>query len=101
MCFNQSGDISTLNGIYLKLVANFTYQGSSVTSTETDNNTRLAKVWTAIDKPSVIWKSDMTDKIKRSFFEAAVVSILLYGCTIWMLTKRMVKKLDGNYTRML
>ena len=27
--------------------------------------------------------------------------ILLYGCTTWMLTKRMEKKLDGNYTRML
>ena len=32
---------------------------------------------------------------------AAVVSILLYGCTIWTLTKRLEKKLDGNYTRML
>ena len=30
-----------------------------------------------------------------------VVSILLYGCTTWMLTKRLEKKLDGNYTRML
>ena len=38
---------------------------------------------------------------KRSFFQAAVVSILLYGCTTWTLTKRLEKKLDGNYTRML
>ena len=29
------------------------------------------------------------------------MSILLYGCTIWTLTKRMKKKLDSNYTRML
>ena len=29
------------------------------------------------------------------------MSILLYGCTTWTLTKRMEKKLDGNYTRML
>ena len=43
----------------------------------------------------------MTDKMKRSFFQAAVVSILLYGCTTWTLTKRLEKKLDGNYTRML
>ena len=43
----------------------------------------------------------MTDKMKRSFFQAVVVSILLYGCTTWMLTKRPEKKLDGNYTRML
>ena len=39
--------------------------------------------------------------MKRSFFQAAVVSILLYGCTTWMLTKRIENKLDGNYTRML
>ena len=39
--------------------------------------------------------------MKCSFFQAAVVSILLYGCTTWMLTKRLEKKLDGNYTRML
>ena len=34
------------------------------------------------------------------FFQTAVVSILLYGCTTWTLTKRLEKKLDGNYTRM-
>ena len=39
--------------------------------------------------------------MKRSFFQAAVVSILLYRCTTCTLTKRMEKKLDGNYTRML
>ena len=39
--------------------------------------------------------------MKRSFFQAAVVSILLYGCTTWMLTKRLEKKLAGNCTRML
>ena len=64
-------------------------------------DTRLTKAWTAIDRLSIIWKSDLTDKMKRSFFQAAVVSILLYGCTFWTLTKRLEKKLDGNYTRML
>ena len=39
--------------------------------------------------------------MKRSFFQAAVVSILLYGCTTWTLTKRLERRLDGNYTRML
>ena len=38
---------------------------------------------------------------ERSFFQAVVVLILLYGCTTWTLTKRLKKKLDGNYTRML
>ena len=99
--FNQTGDISTLNGSSLKLVDKFTYLGSSVSSSETDINKRLAKVWAAINSLSVIWKSDLTDKMKRSFFQAAVVLILLYRCITWTLTKRMEKKLDGNYTRML
>ena len=101
MCYHQTGDISTLEGTPLKLVDKFTYQGSSVESTEKDIETRLAKAWTAINRLSIIWKSDLTDKMKRSFFQAAVTSILLYGCTIWTLTKRLEKKLDGNYKRML
>ena len=59
------------------------------------------KAWTAINRLSIIWKSDLTDKMKRSFFQATVASILLYICTTWTLTKRLEKKLDGNYTRML
>ena len=97
MCYNQTGDISTLEGTPLKLVDKFTYLGSSVESTEKDIETRLTKAWTAINRLSIIWKSDLTDKMKRSFFQAAVTSILLYGCTTWTLTKRLEKKLDGNY----
>ena len=78
MCFNQAGYISTLDGTSLKLVDKFTNLGSSVSSTEKDIETRLTKAWTAIDKLSIIWKSDLTDKMKRSFFQVAVVSILLY-----------------------
>ena len=48
MCINQTGDISTLNGSSLKLDDKFTYLGSSVSSTETYINTRLAKAWAAI-----------------------------------------------------
>ena len=86
MCFNQTGDIFTLNGSSLKLVDKFTYLGSSVSSTKTDIDSWLTKAWTAINRLSVIWKSDLTDKMKHSFFQAAIVSILLYGCTTWILT---------------
>ena len=101
MCYNQTGDITTLDGTSLKLVDKFTYLGSSVSSTEKDIDTRLTKAGTAINRLSIIWKSYLTDKMKRRFFQAAVVLILLYGCTTWTLTKRLEKKLDGNYTRML
>ena len=52
----------------LKPVDKFTYLESSVSSTETDINTRLAKAWTAINRLSVIWKSVLADKMKPSFF---------------------------------
>ena len=101
MCFNQRDGISMLNGNPVKLMDKFIYFGSSISSTKNDINTQLAKAWTAIDRLPVIQKSDLTDKIKCSFFQAAVVSILQYGCTTWTLTKCMEKKLDCNYTRML
>ena len=100
MCFNRAGKISTLERTSLKLVDKFTYLGSSVSSAEKDIDTQLTKAWTAIDKLSILWKSDLTDKIKSSFFQAAFVSILQYGCTTWTLTKRLEKKLDDNHTRM-
>ena len=71
--------------------------GSSVSSNENDINMRPAKAWTVIDRLSVIWKSDLTDKIKRNFFPSSS----LVDTAIWMLNKHMEKKLDGNYTRML
>ena len=70
MCFNQAGDISTLDGTW--------YQYNQIQC----------------------FAMELVG-MKRSFFQAAVVSILLYGCTTWTLTKRLEKKLDGNYTRML
>ena len=97
MCFNQRSDISTLNGSSLKLMDKFTYPGSSVSSTETDINTRLAKTWTALDRLSVIWKSDLTDKMKQ-FFSSS-------GLVVWMqymdANKTYGEKYDNNYTRML
>ena len=101
MCFNQNQTrhISILTGSSLKLEDTFIYLGSSVSSTENHINTKLA--WSAIDRLSVIWKSDLFDKIKHNFFQAVVVSIQLYGCTTWMLTKHMEKKLDSNCTTML
>ena len=101
MCFNQTGDNSTLNGRSLKLVDKLTYLGSSVSSTKKDIGTWLTKAWTAINRLLVIRKSDLTYKMKRGIFQAAVVSIPLYGCTTWTLTKRQEKRLDGKYTRTL
>ena len=90
---NQTGNISTLNNSSLKLVDKLTYLRNSVSSTETDSNTQLAKAWTAIDRLSVIWKSDLTDKMKCSFFQAAVV-LQISTCTATYHPSRKLWKLD-------
>ena len=86
--FAESGALLSKREYKSDLFHKFTYLGNNVSSTEKDIVTRLMKAWTAIDRLSIIWKSDLTDKMKRSFFQAAVVSILLYGCTTWTLTIR-------------
>ena len=62
---------------------------------------RIAKSWRALDKLSSIWKSILTATLKRNFFRAVVESVLLYGSEAWILTKKLERKLDGTYTRML
>ena len=101
MCFKQKGAISTLSGQPKKFEDQFTYLGSNISSTESDVNKCLEKVWNTIDWLYIIWKSDLSDKIKCDFFQAVAVSILLYGCTTWTQTRYIEKNPDGNYTRML
>ena len=94
-------DISTLNGGSLKLEDKFRILSSSISSTESDSCMHLAKAWTIIDWLSIIWKSALSDKTKCNFFQAAILSLLPYGCTAGMLIKRIEKKLDRNSTRIL
>ena len=81
--FKQDAAISTFNGKPLKLEDQFTYLGSNILSTESDVSIRIRKACTATGGSSVIWKSDLSDKIKREFFQAVTVSVLLHSCTTW------------------
>ena len=36
-----------------------------------------------IDRLSIIWTSDLFDKIRRELLQAVTVSVLLYGCITW------------------
>ena len=56
---------------------------------------------TAKDRLSVNCKSDLSDKTKRDFFPAVAVYVPLYGYVTLYITKRLEKKLDGNYTNIL
>ncbi len=50
---------------------------------------------------NIVWKSDLSKDLKRSFLRATVESVMMYGATAWTLTKSLESKLDGTYTRML
>ena len=101
MCFKQKEIIFTQSGNSLKLGDQFTYLSSNISSTQSDVNICLANACNAIDRLSIIWKSNLSDEIKWDILQAVAMSILLYRCTTWTLTKYIEKKLDENYTRML
>ena len=83
----------TLSCVPLNLVDKFTYLDSSVSSTESDV---ITKAWIATEWLSITWRHDQSDRIKRDFFQAAVMSVLLCGYTTLISIKRIEKKLDGN-----
>ena len=60
----------------------------------------IFSLWSAGVAKSTIWQVLVKFHLFTQFFPVAVVLILLYGCTR-TLTKRLKKKLDSNYTRML
>ena len=99
MSQTEIGILKSLDDQVIKQVVDFVYLGSHAQSSEKDINTRIAKSWTALNKLTCIWKSNLPDNLKRNFFKAVVESVLLYGSTTWTLTKAMEKNLDGTYTR--
>ena len=98
---NVHRSISTLSCRPQKLVDKCIYLVCNISSTVSAVNTRLAEVWSAIDRFSIIWKFDISYRIKLEFLKAMSESILQYGCTTFMLTKCMEKKLHGSISRIL
>ena len=99
--FAQNLLLAALSSKPLKLVDKFTYLERNISSTESDVNTCIGKVWTVTDKLLVIWKFGPSDKMKWYFFYAVAKLVLLYRCTTWTLTNCIEKRLDGSYTRVL
>ena len=87
MCFKQKGAILTRRGKPMKLVDQFPYLSSNISSTERDVNISPVKAWFAIDRSLIIWMSNNADRIQWYFFPAVAISMLLYGCTPWIVTK--------------
>lgn len=97
----QETQIKSANDKNIESVDDFLYLGSYIESTAHDIDVRKAKAWSALNKLSCIWKSNLPDYLKRRFFRSVVESVLLYGSVSWTLTKKLETSLDGTYTRML
>ena len=73
---------------------------SNISFTENYVNIHIDKVWTAIDRLTTKYTSDLCDKVEWNFFSAVTASVLLHSCTTWTLMKRLEKKLDQIYTKL-
>ena len=93
--------IKTINNTLLQMVSDYVYLGSYISSSEKDFLTRKGKAWAACNAMNKIWSSDLDNDFKLKIFKATVEPILLYGSETWTLSKKLEKRLDGTYTRLL
>ena len=98
---NDNNSITAASGESIKLVQDFVYLGSRMSSSEKDFMVRKAKAWAACHQMKKIWKSGMSRDLKIRLFVATVESILLYGAETWTISHTLAKRIDGCYTRML
>ncbi|WP_143215098.1 reverse transcriptase domain-containing protein, partial [Acinetobacter baumannii] len=87
MAFNtDDAAVSTKDGTVLEVVDDFKYLGAYIGSTEKELKLRRALAWSALHSMKKVWRSNLSDNLKRRLFVATVESILLYGTEAWTLT---------------
>ena len=96
---NTEGIITAQNGCDLKQVKDFNYLDSKIISSENDIQMRIGSAWSALNKLTPIWKSNLDVSIKRKFFRNTVESVLTYSLQASTLTRSLASKLNGAYTR--
>ena len=94
-------EMKTINGYILKLVNDYKYLGSYISSSFKDFNTRKGMAWSACNDLHRIWVSDLHVNMKIDIFKTLIEPILLYGSETWTLTSKQQQRVDGTYTRLL
>ena len=64
----------------------FNYLGSKIISSENDIQVRIGSAWSALNKLTPIWKSNLDVSIKREFFRATAESDFTYSSQVWTWT---------------
>ena len=68
--------MESIGGNMIKQVEDFKYLGSYIESTDRDVNIKIAKVWAALNSMQSIWKSKLSDGLKRNLFRAELNQFL-------------------------
>ena len=101
--YNQVNSVPVLakDGSTIKTVDNFKYLGAWMLSSGKDFLVRKALAWSACHKLRKVWKSNLSEEIKKRLFLTTLELIALYGSETWSVDKTLCKRLDACYTRML
>jgi hypothetical protein len=91
--------VFTVRGIPLDLVRDFLYLGRKLSSSDDDwldvikNLLKARQRWARISR--VLTREGATPRVSAMFFKAVIQTVLLYGSETWVLTPRMLSKLEG------
>ncbi|XP_029766781.1 uncharacterized protein LOC112117806 [Terrapene carolina triunguis] len=103
---NASVPSISIDGTQLKVVENFKYLGSVISSDgslDNEINARISKASQALGclRVKVLNHHNIRMSTKLLAYRAVVLSSLLYGCETWTLYRRHIKQLEAFHTRCL
>ena len=81
----QQGNLTTLDNSKLRKVDDFKYLSSWIDQTKKDLEIRKGEAWSASNKLTAVWKSNLSRDLKICFPRASVESVLLNRSESWTL----------------
>jgi hypothetical protein len=99
---DDAGKQLTLNDESIARVENFKYLGANMISSAYDLTSRKGLARSAFWSLKDIWRAEHIQlHLKIGIYKTAVLSILLYGCETWTMTKQMDIEINGFHTNCL
>ncbi|KAI8502407.1 hypothetical protein Bbelb_199950 [Branchiostoma belcheri] len=104
--YTEEGTLNiTVEGCLVEQVTTFTYLGTTFTSDgtmDTELARRIQRASGAFCQLGRIWyNSNILLSTKIRIYEAAVITILTYGCEVWVITKAQINRLEAFHQRCL
>ena len=89
----------SLSGEVLEVVSSFTYLGSCISNdggVDSEIHARIGKARAAFSKLRHLWREKgVSERLKGRVYEAAVRTVLLYGCETWPVRTEDLKRLQA------